>query len=62
MNNPNSKPSFDKSYVTLRLYDIKNIAIMAAYCEEKRIDVCHLQSVSSSIANMINDLIEDIET
>jgi len=58
--NKTDKNNLNKTDVTCRLYSIKNIVILAAYCDENKVEAYHLQGVASHIADMIDDLIEDI--
>jgi hypothetical protein len=58
----NAQPNagFNKTDISLRLYSIRNIAVLAAKCPQESVEVYLLQDVVSHLADMAQSLIEDI--
>jgi hypothetical protein len=60
MHNQKNNAEIDKTGMTGRLYSIRNVAILAAKCPENSVEVYLLQDIANHIADMVQELIEDI--
>jgi hypothetical protein len=61
MNTQTAKPALDRGEITVRLYQIRNIANLMALCPEGKAEVYVLQDVVGHVSDMIQALIEDID-